>query len=481
MMKEGAPMKKKLFVFGLLLISLLCVCSAALAEMHCTICASGILEATSSSMYGCNFKCNYCGASGGTSHGAHEDPCECCGRILPCQPAYIPNGDGTHALVCTFVKDGVYPENCTLKPGAVADEECDAGWATCTEPARCLDCKATVGEIDPDNHSWGNWKDDGNGNHVRVCWRNSAHVESRPHTGGTANCVEQAVCDECHLEYGSVDLTAHDWGEWTTEDETNHSHSCTRENCDAKEETEKHDFDFNCTASGVCSACGYVKQAQEHIPGPAATCTTAQVCIREGCGAVIRGRSGHDYKAVVTEPSCLTDGYTTHTCENCGDAYTDAFVSAKGHVYGQWTAQGDGTHSAACKRCPETLTVECTLYLLEDKTVCPVCGEYGEGMFPAVNAAVQAVEPQALPRHGELIVRLLEKPVESAECGITVAWEAAGKVLPFEGTVSVSLPLQAEGTFKLMQNGAEIPFTLENGMLIFQTAEAGLFLLVAGE
>lgn len=153
----------------------------------------------------------------------------------------------THALVCTFVKDGVYPENCTLKPGAVADEECDAGWATCTEPARCLDCKATVGEIDPDNHSWGNWKDDGNGNHVCVCWRNSAHVESRPHTGGTANCVEQAVCDECHLEYGSVDLTAHDWGEWTTEDETNHSHSCTRENCDAKEETEKHDFDFNCT------------------------------------------------------------------------------------------------------------------------------------------------------------------------------------------------------------------------------------------
>lgn len=57
----------------------------------------------------------------------------------------------------------------------------------------------------------------------------------------------------------------------------------------------------------------------------------------------------------------------------------------------------------------------------------------------------------------------------------------AGKVLPFEGTVSVSLPLQAEGTFKLMQNGAEIPFTMENGMLIFRTAEAGLFLLVAGE
>ena len=273
----------------------------------------------------------------------------------------------THALVCTFVKDGVYPENCTLKPGAVADEECDAGWATCTEPAHCLDCKATVGEIDPDNHSWGNWKDDGNGNHVCVCWRNSAHVESRPHTGGTANCVEQAVCDECHLEYGSVDLTAHDWGEWTTEDETNHSHSCTRGNCDAKEETEKHDFDFNCTASGACSACGYVKQAQEHIHGPAA------------------------------------------------------------------------------------------------------------------NAAVQAVEPYALPQYGEWIVRLLEKPVESAAYGITVAWEAAGRALPFEGTVSVSLPLQALGAFKLMQNGAEIPFTMENGMLIFQTSDAGLFLLVAGE
>lgn len=481
MMKEGAPMKKKLFVFGLLLISLLCICGAASAEMRCTLCDSGVFIPTSSGIYSCNFKCNNCGSIGSTAHQAHQGPCEYCGRTLTCEPDYIPNGDGTHAIVCRFVKDGVYPENCTLKPGTVADEECTSGRATCTNPARCFYCEGAVGEIDPDNHSWGNWKDDGNGNHVRVCWRNSAHVESRPHTGGTASCVERAVCEECNFEYGSVDLTAHDWSEWTADDETTHSRACMRENCNAEEETEKHDLDFACTASGTCSDCGYVKQAQEHIPGAAATCTTNQVCTREGCGAVIRGRSGHDYKAVVTEPSCLTDGYTTYTCENCGDAYTDAFVSAKGHVYGQWTPQGDGTHSAVCKRCPEMLTVECTLYPLEDQTVCPACGEYGEGMFPAVNAAVQAVDSNALPRHGELIVRLLEKPVDSAAWGITVAWEAAGKVLPFEGTVSVSLPLQAEGTFRLMQNGEGIPFTMEDGMLIFQTAEAGLFLLVAGE
>ena len=41
----------------------------------------------------------------------------------------------------------------------------------------------------------------------------------------------------------------------------------------------------------------------------------------------------HDYEAVVTEPGCTTDGYTTHTCKWCGDSYTDTEVEANGHNY----------------------------------------------------------------------------------------------------------------------------------------------------
>lgn len=40
----------------------------------------------------------------------------------------------------------------------------------------------------------------------------------------------------------------------------------------------------------------------------------------------------HDYEAVVTEPTCTEEGYTTYTCE-CGDIYEDDHVDATGHSY----------------------------------------------------------------------------------------------------------------------------------------------------
>ena len=40
----------------------------------------------------------------------------------------------------------------------------------------------------------------------------------------------------------------------------------------------------------------------------------------------------HDYKAVVTAPTCTAAGYTTHTC-SCGDSYKDSYVDALGHNY----------------------------------------------------------------------------------------------------------------------------------------------------
>ena len=40
----------------------------------------------------------------------------------------------------------------------------------------------------------------------------------------------------------------------------------------------------------------------------------------------------HDYEAVVTDPTCTEQGYTTYTCE-CGDSYVDDYVDATGHSY----------------------------------------------------------------------------------------------------------------------------------------------------
>lgn len=39
----------------------------------------------------------------------------------------------------------------------------------------------------------------------------------------------------------------------------------------------------------------------------------------------------HDYVAVVTEPTCTTDGYTTYTCSICGKSYIDSIIPALGH------------------------------------------------------------------------------------------------------------------------------------------------------
>lgn len=41
---------------------------------------------------------------------------------------------------------------------------------------------------------------------------------------------------------------------------------------------------------------------------------------------------GHYYQAVVTDPTCTEQGYTTHTCSRCDDAYVDEFVDALGHT-----------------------------------------------------------------------------------------------------------------------------------------------------
>ena len=53
----------------------------------------------------------------------------------------------------------------------------------------------------------------------------------------------------------------------------------------------------------------------------------------------------HDYKAVVTAPTCTKVGYTTHTCSICDGYYKDAEVPALGHT----------TESGVCDNCGLTI------------------------------------------------------------------------------------------------------------------------------
>ena len=69
----------------------------------------------------------------------------------------------------------------------------------------------------------------------------------------------------------------------------------------------------------------------------------------------------HNYKDVVTAPTCTEKGYTTHTCA-CGDSYVDTYVDALGHAWDNGkvtkkpTEAEDGVKAFTCTRCGETKT-----------------------------------------------------------------------------------------------------------------------------
>ena len=76
----------------------------------------------------------------------------------------------------------------------------------------------------------------------------------------------------------------------------------------------------------------------------------------------------HNYSSVVTAPTCLKDGYTTHTCSICSNSYTDSKVEALGHT----------TDNGVCENCGLTIggsapKVETTV----SKTVDEMCGIAG--------------------------------------------------------------------------------------------------------
>ena len=105
---------------------------------------------------------------------------------------------------------------------------------------------------------------------------------------------------------------------------------------------------------------------------------------------------GHDYQAVVTQPTCTEQGYTTHTCSRCDASYRDAETDALGH---DWSTN-DCTQQATCSRCNAvrpagthvwgdwTVTKEATCTEDGSKTrSCTSCGHQETEVIPALGHA----------------------------------------------------------------------------------------------
>ena len=111
---------------------------------------------------------------------------------------------------------------------------------------------------------------------------------------------------------------------------------------------------------------------------------------------VIIAAGGHSYKATVTAPTCTTDGYTTHTCYNCGDTYTSDTVAAFGHNY-SFTDNGE-THTRTCSNCGDSITQAHDWKQAQDLTE-GTCSAYSKILYSCSICSVNKIVENGKPNH----------------------------------------------------------------------------------
>ena len=250
-----------------------------------------------------------------------------------------------------------------------------------------------------------------------------------------------------------------------------------------------------CTETGweeydTCSRCDYTTKVElpalkhdlVHHDAKAPTCTEIgwyeyDACQREGCDYTTKVEipaPGHDYTEKVVKPTCEKVGYTLHTCKKCNDSYKDHQTKTLLHWYGEWTSNGDGTHSATCKRkdCKHVSKTECAIVEFKQdeatRTLCPVCGNVSDGTHLKLVEEVKA-EGEHLP-YGELVLRMGE--TANGNTLLSVCFEVSGKLTRPKGEVKITMPAELLNgvTLALLNaDGTEIdlPYIVEGENAVF--------------
>ena len=389
--------------------------------------------------------------------------------------------------------------------------------ATCTKVAVCTSCLMSYGEYGP--HDWGAWQSRGNNSeHIRHCQRDGCDAVDTASCSGdsSATCITLGTCSTCGGQYYSAH--AFPAGQNWHSDDKNHWLSCTV--ChEAKTKMGAHWFvqgavsvclksAATCVAPAVyytnCDYC-YHKGTDTYVdpyngPDPnnhdlvhhdakAPTCTEIgwneyDACQREGCDYTTKVEipaAGHDYTEKVVKPTCGKGGYTLHTCKKCNDSYKDHQTKTLLHWYGEWTSNGDGTHSATCKRkdCKHVSKTECAIVEFKQdeatRTLCPVCGNVSDGTHLKLVEEVTA-EGEHLP-YGELVLRMGE--TANGNTLLSVCFEVSGKLTQPKGEVKITMPadlLNGVTLALLNADGTEIdlPYIVEgeNAVLTLDFTDA---------
>ena len=184
--------------------------------------------------------------------------------------------------------------------------------------------------------------------------------------------------------------------------------------------------------------------------------------------------AGHDYTEKVVKPTCGKGGYTLYTCKKCNDSYKDHQTKTLLHWYGEWTSNGDGTHSATCKRkdCKHVGKTECAIVEFKQaeatRTLCHVCGNVSDGTHLALVEEVTA-EGEHLP-YGELVLRMGE--TANGNTLLSVCFEVSGKLTRPKGEVKITLPAELLNGVTLALLNADdteidLPYIVEGENAVF--------------
>ena len=242
--------------------------------------------------------------------------------------------------------------------------------------------------------------------------------------------------------------------------------ACQREGCDYTTKVEllalKHDLVHHDAKAPTCTEIGWNEY---------------DACQREGCDYTTKVEipaPGHDYTEKVVKPTCEKGGYTLHTCKKCNDSYKDHQTKTLLHWYGEWTSNGDGTHSATCKRkdCKHVSKTECAIVEFKQdeatRTLCPVCGNVSDGTHLALVEEVTA-EGEHLP-YGELVLRMGE--TANGNTLLSVCFEVSGKLTRPKGEVKITMPAELLNGVTLALLNADdteidLPYIVEGENAVF--------------
>ena len=309
------------------------------------------------------------------------------------------NGDGTHTRVCS--RDSRHTESGT----------CSGGTATCTKRAVCSACGGEYGKMEAHDFT--------------------AEKAEEQYLKSAATCTAKAVyyksCKVCGLSsagtieeatFESGNVLGHDWGEpnytWTAVpdgymcvasskckncdedvgDIATVTYAVTKEPTCLEEGTGTYTATFSVengfpaqTKDITLPATGHDWGTTEYTWTPTEdgyTCTAKRICQKDKSHEETETVTAA--YAVVTEPTCLTDGLgryqASFEADWAEDASKDVTLSALGHDWGAWTSNGDGTHTRVCTKDSSHTedgtcsggTATCT-----ERAICDVCGgAYGD-------------------------------------------------------------------------------------------------------